>query len=85
MTKAQLNKRLNRAIGRQISGVKFAKFFSCFAEHVGYMARFFGYFEGDIRPRGQLRNAQELTGVETELFCKYCGYDLTREDTPPLW
>ena len=85
MIKEELCQRLSKAIGKQINRSEFSKFVSCFSEHARYMARFFGKSESDVRPPAVLRGAHEFTCIELELFCKYCGYDLTQEDAPPLW
>ena len=60
-------------------------FYTCFSEHAHYLARFNGIDEKLIRPRAQLRLAEEFNDAETWLFCLYCGYDLTQSKPVPLW
>ena len=89
MFKEELNQRLNAALGQEISIKKFSAFCSCFAEHARYLARKLEIPENiiaeEIRDPAVLRNAHEFNELETMLFCRYAGYDLTKEGSPPLW
>ena len=85
MKKKALGRRLNQALGCTISTDRTKQFYVCFSEHARDLARFYGIDESAIRPPAQLRLTDEFNDEETRLYCLYCGYDLTKSGTPPLW
>ena len=85
MYKSSLIQRLSRGLGQKVKPQEFRALVSCFAQHAGYLARFFGIDAADLRYPEQISASKKLNEPEIRLFSIYCGYDLTQPDAPPLW